>query len=161
GFGSMDSQDSVRMTSIAIEALDLCGCRGVFATGWGGLQTDALPNTIFPIREIPHAWLFPRMAALVHHGGMGTTAAGLRAGIPSVILPIGADQFFWANRVQKLQVGLSKNYFKKTTKQLASVITKAMRDPILRENAAVLGEKIRAEQGVEQAVKLIKEYCPI
>ncbi len=89
GFGSMDTQNPARMTRLVVDALSASGQRGVLASGWGGLHLESLPETIFPIREIPHSWLFPRMAAFVHHGGMGTTAAGLRAGIPAVIIPLG------------------------------------------------------------------------
>jgi len=161
GFGSMDTQDPARMTSLAVNALTISGQRGVLASGWGGLHTKSLPDTIFPFDEIPHSWLFPKMAALVHHGGMGTTAAGLRAGIPSVILPLGGDQPFWADRVQRLGVGIhSAGYFKITAERLAADITRVVSDSILRDNAIALGEKIRVEHGVEYAVKLIKNYSP-
>jgi UDP:flavonoid glycosyltransferase YjiC (YdhE family) len=159
GFGSMDTQDPARMTRLVVNALAASGQRGVLASGWGGLRAESLPETIFPIHEIPHSWLFPQMTALVHHGGMGTTAAGLRSGIPSVILPLGGDQPFWADRVQRLGVGIgSAGYFKITDKRLAADITHALGDSTLRGNAAVLGRKIRAEHGVEQAVELIQKY---
>ena len=162
GFGSMDTQDPVRMTSLVVNALTINGQRGILASGWGGLHAESLPETIFPIHEIPHSWLFPKMAALVHHGGMGTTAAGLRSGIPSIILPVGGDQFFWADRVQRLGVGIrSAGYFKITAERLAVDITRVFSDTILRSKASALGEKIRAERGVEQAVQLIQKYPPI
>jgi sterol 3beta-glucosyltransferase len=159
GFGSMDTQDTARMTRLVVNALAASGQRGVLASGWGGLHAESLPETIFPIREIPHSWLFPQMAALVHHGGMGTTAAGLRSGIPAVILPLGVDQPFWADRVQRLDVGIrSAGYFKITTERLAADITRAVSDNTLRGKAAALGKRIRAERGVEKAVELIQKY---
>lgn len=162
GFGSMDTQDPTRITSLVVNALTMSGQRGVLASGWGGLHAESLPETIFPIREIPHSWLFSKMAALVHHGGMGTTAAGLRSGIPSIILPLGGDQPFWADRVQRLGVGIrSAGYFKITAQRLAADITRAVSDTILRGNAIALGEKIRTERGVERAVELIQKYPPI
>jgi sterol 3beta-glucosyltransferase len=162
GFGSMDTQDPARMTSLVVNALTMSSQRGVLASGWGGLHAKSLPETIFPIHEIPHSWLFPKMAALVHHGGMGTTAAGLRSGIPSVILPLGGDQPFWADRVQRLGVGIhSAGFFKITAERLAADINRAVNDTILRDNAAAMREKIRAEHGVEWAVKLIQKYSPI
>jgi sterol 3beta-glucosyltransferase len=159
GFGSMDTQDTARMTRLVVSALAASGQRGVLASGWGGLHAESLPETIFPIREIPHSWLFPQMAALVHHGGMGTVAAGLRSGIPAVILPLGADQSFWADRVQRLGVGIrSAGYFKITAERLAADITRAGSDNTLRGKAAALGKRIRAERGVEKAVELIRKY---
>jgi UDP:flavonoid glycosyltransferase YjiC (YdhE family) len=150
GFGSMDTQDPARMTRLVVDSLVASGQRGVLASGWGGLHTESLPDTIFSIKEIPHSWLFPRMAALIHHGGMGTTAAGLRAGLPAVIIPLGGDQPFWADRLQRLGVGIrSANHFKITTKRLTADITRAVCDTTLRGNTAALGEKIRAEHGVE------------
>ena len=151
----MDTQDPARMTSLVVNALAASGQRGVLASGWGGLHAESLPETIFPIHEIPHSWLFPKMAALVHHGGMGTTAAGLRSGIPSVILPVGGDQPFWADRIQRLGVGIrSAGYFRITAKRLAADIARAVSNMALRGNAAALGEKIRVERGVERAVEL-------
>lgn len=161
GFGSMDTQDPARITSLVANALTISDQRGVLASGWSGLPTESLPKTVFPIREIPHSWLFPKMAALVHHGGMGTTAAGLRSGIPSIILPLGGDQPFWADRVQRLGVGIrSADYFKITAARLAAEITHAVSDVTLRGNAIALGNKIRTERGVEQAVALIQKYPP-
>jgi sterol 3beta-glucosyltransferase len=149
------------MTRLVVEALAASGQRGVLDSGWGGLQTESLPETIFPIQEIPHSWLFPRMAALVHHGGMGTTAAGLRAGIPAVIIPLGGDQAFWADRLQRLGVGIhSAGFFKISTKRLVADITRVVSDTFLRTKAAALGEKIRVEQGVEKAVGLIRKIHP-
>ena len=159
GFGSMDTQNPARMTRLVVDALAASGQRGVLASGWGGLQAGALPETIFQIQEMPHSWLFSRMAALVHHGGMGTTAAGLRAGIPAVIIPLGGDQPFWADRIQRLGVGIhSAGFFKISTERLAADLMRAVSDPVLRTRAAVLGEKIRAEHGVDQAVGLIQNY---
>ena len=159
GFGSMDIQDSARMTRLVVDALDASGQRGVLASGWGGLQSEALPETIFPIREIPHSWLFPQMAALVHHGGMGTTAAGLRAGIPAVIIPLGGDQPFWADRLQRLGVGIhSASFFKTSAARLAADISRALSDPFLCARAVVLGKKICTEHGVDRAVGLIQNY---
>ena len=157
----MDAQDSARMTSLVVSALAATGKRGVLASGWSRLHAESLPETIFPIREIPHSWLFHKMAALVHHGGQGTTAAGLRSGIPSIILPLAGDQPFWADRVQRLAVGIrSAGYFEITADRLAADIARAVGDITLRGNAAALGETIRAERGVERAVELIQKYPP-
>ena len=95
---------------------------------------------------------------MVHHGGMGTTAAGLRAGIPSVIIPTGADQPFWAQRVEQLGVGVHCASFSKVTAdQLAAALREVTTDTALRQRAAALGERIRAEDGVGQAVAVIQK----
>lgn len=96
----------------AREAMDIAVCtfaqtgqRGILLTGWAGLSELALPANIFPIDTVPHDWLFPQVAAVVHHGGAGTTAAGLRAGRPTITVPFFGDQPFWARQVYKLGVG--------------------------------------------------------
>ncbi len=95
GFGSMGSRNPEAAGRLAVEALARSGQRGVLAAGWSGLQVAELPATVHLISSVPHSWRFPRMAAVVHHGGAGTTA-GLRAGIPSVLAPFMGDQAFGA-----------------------------------------------------------------
>ena len=106
GFGSMAGKDPAALTQLVVAALAAAGARGVVATGWGGLRRAGhVPDTVLMLDSAPHEWLFPRMAAVVHHGGAGTTAAGLRAGRPAVVCPFGMDQVFWAWRVHELGVG--------------------------------------------------------
>ncbi|MDH3570301.1 MAG: glycosyltransferase, partial [Gemmatimonadota bacterium] len=95
GFGSMIAKDPAELFDVALEAIHRTGQRGVLSTGWMGADHTDLPDDVFGIESIPHDWLFPRMAAVVHHGGAGTTAAGLRAGVPSILTPFFADQPFW------------------------------------------------------------------
>jgi sterol 3beta-glucosyltransferase len=158
GFGSMNHEDPESQTHLALRALELSGQRGVLVTGWGGLTRQAPPPHVFFAVDIPHAWLFPRMAAVVHHGGAGTTGAGLRAGIPSIVTPFAPnDQWAWAERVAKLGVGPSVPCIQKlTAKQLAQAIQTAVSDAALRARAATLGEKIRAEDGLSRAVEIIE-----
>ena len=105
GFGSMSTGDPQATAGLILEALRLAGQRGVLLSGWEGMHSDRLPETVYTLDAIPFAWLFPRMAAVVHHGGAGTTAAGLRAGVPSIITPFFADQPYWGRRVAELGVG--------------------------------------------------------
>ena len=98
GFGSMSNRDPENTTQIVLGALRHAGQRGLIATGLGGLTRTDLPDDVFMLESIPHGWLFQRVAAVVHHGGAGTTGAGLLAGAPSVIVPHFADQLFWARR---------------------------------------------------------------
>jgi len=139
-----------------IEALQQTGQRGLLASGWGGLQATELPDTIYQIDAAPHDWLFPQVAAVVHHGGAGTTAAGLRAGKPTVICPFIADQPFWGKVVYARGVGPQPIPQKKLTVEgLAVAIATAVNDVPMQQCAAKLGAQIRAEDGIACAVNLI------
>lgn len=158
GFGSMAGRDPERLAGIVVEALSRSGTRGVLATGWGGLRaaTD-MPGHVFVIDQAPHEALFPRMAAVVHHGGAGTTAAGLRAGRLSIVVPFFGDQPFWGARIAALGAGPAPIPAKKlTAAALAEAIREATDNPEMRRAAETLGEKIRAENGVAEAVRLIE-----
>ena len=110
-------------------------------------------------REIIQGRLLPRTAAVVHHGGAGTTAAGIRAGIPSILIPIGADQRLWAYRVKALGVGPAPiPRSRLSAERLAKAITRAAGDPAMRQRAVDLREKVRAEDGVGEAVRIICQY---
>ncbi len=157
GFGSMTGRDPERVTGIVLEALRRSEQRGLLLTGWGGISASDLPDDVFMIDSAPHDWLFPRVAAVVHHGGSGTTAAGLRAGVPAVIVPFGGDQFLWGRCIRKQGVGPEPIPCKKLTpERLTLAIRMATGNEAMRKNAAALGAKIRAEDGVEQAVAIIE-----
>jgi len=157
GFGSIgDPAAAEQTTRLVIEALQLAGQRGVLATGWSGMtKLDSLPQEIFVLESAPHAWLFPRMAAVVHHGGAGTTAAGLRAGVPSVVIPSGLDQFAWARRLLELGAAPPAVPRKSLTAEgLAAAIRSSLRPGIVAQ-ARLLGEQIRSENGAQQAAQMI------
>lgn len=159
GFGSMNNRNPHEVTEIVIKALDQCHQRGIILTGWGGLSRSDLPDHIFSIESIPFDWLFPQMKALVHHGGAGTTAAGLRAGIPAVIVPFFADQPFWGDRLFRLGVGPRPIPRKKlSVERLAKAISTAINDKNMQSRAAAIGERIRTEDGTSQAVNIIGRY---
>jgi UDP:flavonoid glycosyltransferase YjiC (YdhE family) len=159
GFGSMAGRSPAHFTEIVLQALAKSGQRGLLLTGWGGLQERQAPDGVFVLDSAPHSWLFPRMAAVVHHGGAGTTAEGLRAGVPSVILPFIVDQPFWGKRIRELGVGPPPIPSKKlTADRLARAIHDAVTQPGMRARAAALGKAIRAEDGVGRAVELVKQY---
>ncbi|BDA70078.1 hypothetical protein CAL7716_042440 [Calothrix sp. PCC 7716] len=158
GFGSMASQDSRRTTCLVLEAVRQSGQRAILATGRGGLSYEEIPNNVYMLKSAPHDWLFPRCAAVVHHGGAGTTGAGLKAGKPTTICPFFGDQPFWGRRVFELGVGSYPIPQKQlTAEKLGQTIREVIADSEMRQRAEVLGEKIRAENGVTQAVGLIKE----
>jgi len=159
GFGSMVRRDAEEVTEIVLKALETTKRRGVLAAGWGGISNSDLPDEVIKIDFAPHDWLFPKMAAVVHHGGAGTTAAGLRAGVPSVIVPFFGDQLFWGWRVMELGVGPSPISRKKLTAELlARAIEFAANDNGAIKRAEKLGEALRVERGVETAVKILTEH---
>jgi sterol 3beta-glucosyltransferase len=159
GFGSMASKDATRVTTLVVEVLQQAGQRGVLATGYGGLAAQNLPDTVYALDAAPHDWLFPQMAAVVHHGGAGTTAAGLRAGTPNVICPFFGDQPFWGGRVAALGVGPQPIPQRRLTpERLAQAIRTAVSDAALRRRAAALGATLRQEDGVSQAVEQVHAF---
>lgn len=156
GFGSMAGADPSRLTRLVLAALAAAEQRAVLATGWGGLTAADAPAGVFVTESVPHDWLFPQVAAVVHHGGAGTTAAGLRAGKPTVICPFFGDQPFWGRRVHVLGVGPRPIPQRRlTADRLAAAITAAVGDAAMRARAVRLGGLIRAERGVERAVAVI------
>ena len=163
GFGSMPSRDPAQMARLVTTALRLAGHRGLLLIDPGllgeGLAKEEIDQDILAIGSIPHDWLFPRCVAVVHHGGAGTTAAGLRAGVPSILIPILADQLLWARRIEDLGVGpRSIPRSKLNAERLAEAITQAATDLSMRQRATALGEKINTENGVGKAVEIIDKY---
>lgn len=158
GFGSMLSRKPEETADLVLTALANTGQRAVLSSGWGGLKKENLPETVCMVGSIPHIWLFPRMAAVVHHGGAGTTGAGLHAGIPSIITPFFGDQPFWGQRVYELGVGPKPIPRQRlTVESLAEAIRAAVSDAAIRKNAAHLGKLIRAEDGIARAVAIIEQ----
>ena len=155
GFGSMGMHQAPGMLQVVGDALELSGQRAVIPSGSQprGLPPDRLPRMFF-VDQVSHAWLFPRMAAVMHHGGAGTTAEALRAGVPSLVFPGAADQFFWAERIALLGAGPAPIARRDLSPAgLAKLFTRAVTDREMRERARRIGEKIRAEDGVARAVE--------
>jgi UDP:flavonoid glycosyltransferase YjiC (YdhE family) len=159
GFGSMASGDSAQMTGIILEAMARTGQRALLASGWGGLQADRLPNTVLPVAFVPHDWLFPRVSVAIHHGGAGTTAAVLRAGVPAIVVPFFADQFFWGRRVCALGVGARPIPRKElTVTALERGIRSALDGDGMAARARQLADAIRAEDGIAVAVRAVNDH---
>ncbi|MDX2220038.1 MAG: glycosyltransferase [Burkholderiales bacterium] len=160
GFGSMAGTRPEATTRLVLDAIRQAKVRAVIATGWGGMTEASLPSSVFMLDAAPHEWLFPRMAAVVHHGGAGTTAAGLRAGCPTVICPFGLDQPFWGRAVAALGAGPDPIPQKRlTAERLAAAIARAAGDATIRSNAARVGRSIQAEDGVARAVAIIERIA--
>ena len=154
GFGSMNNVDPEEITTRVLEALRHSNQRGILLTGWAGIGSADLPDEVFKTDEVPHDWLFDRVRAAVHHGGAGTTAASLRAGLPTVVVPFFPDQVFWGWRVAKLGAGPEPVPRKTlTSDRLTAAILRATTDAAMEKRARLLGEKIRAEDGVARAVE--------
>lgn len=160
GFGSIFGSNPERTTKTIIDAIELADVRAILAVGWGGLDISniELPSSVMAIKNAPHDWLFPKVSAVVHHGGCGTTAAGLRAGRPTVICPFFGDQPFWGAKVAELGVGckpIPQRHL--TTEKLADALRLVTTDESIREKANQLGETIRNEKGPENAVHFIEQ----
>ncbi|KAJ7071464.1 glycosyltransferase family 1 protein [Mycena amicta] len=162
GFGSIVVSDPKTMTRCVVDAVLRSGVRAILSKGWSDrlqAKSDAtepeepLPKEIYPIPSIPHDWLFQRIDAACHHGGAGTTGASLRAGIPTIIRPFFGDQFFWADRVEALGVGTGVR--KLTVETLTEALTSATTDVKQVDRARLIGEQIRAEDGVATAIESI------
>ena len=154
GLREHDHQDPGATTRVVVEALQRAGKRGIILSGWGAMHGAELPDDIYCIEFDPHDWLFPQMQAVVHHGGSGSTGAGLKSGVPSFAVPFFADQYFWGDRLARLGVGpkpVPRNRL--TVERLAGAIKQATSDPRIKQRAAVAGKRARSEGGVERAVE--------
>ncbi|KQN72622.1 glycosyltransferase [Devosia sp. Leaf64] len=156
GFGSMPF-GAERNTRILKEAVALWGGRAVVARGWGGIDPRDLPDTIFPIEKAPHDRLFRYVSAVVHHGGAGTTSAGLHLGRPTFIVPQAIDQPYWGRRVYELGCGPKPIRLRKlTAESLAEALADLNSNDSYRRNAALVAEQLRSEDGTDKAIKVIE-----
>ncbi|MFF2658408.1 glycosyltransferase [Kitasatospora sp. NPDC058032] len=145
GFGSMAPGEGERLGELVTEAVRRAGVRAVVQAGWAGLK--AAGDDVLSVGDLPHDWLFPRTAAVVHHAGAGTTGAALRAGVPAVPVPVMVDQPFWAERLHRLGVAPEPVPFADlTAERLAAAITAALAEPV-RRRAAAVGALMAAEDG--------------
>lgn len=145
GFGSMTDPDPGRTTREVLAAVERLGCRALIGRGWAGLGAGPLPGNVQVVGAVSHSRLFPRLAAVVHHGGAGTTTTAARAGIPQVVVPHVADQFYWARRVQQLGLGppaLSRRRLR--ADRLAAALAATFDNEMLFERTQAFGARLRA-----------------
>lgn len=154
-FGSMTVWDPAWLAETAVDALARTGKRGVFVGAFD--SADVVGDGVYHVPEVPYRWLFPKAAAVVHHAGAGTTAAALRAGVPSVTVPFFGDQPFWARQVEEIGAG-PEPIRRLSAARLAEAIDTATSDRRIRENAAQAGRRIRAEDGLGRAVQIVEQY---
>jgi sterol 3beta-glucosyltransferase len=156
-FGSMVNRDKEKIDRIVHEALQQTANRGIILSGWGGVQQPSSEELLY-LAAAPHDWLLPRCKTVIHHGGAGTTAAGLRAGIPNIVVPFLGDQPFWGERVHAIGAGpkpiLVKNL---SVEKLVRAIVEAGSESV-RERAQAIGQQLRTEDGTGEAVKWIEKY---
>ena len=155
-FGSMIHRNADRIADVILSSIRRAGERAIILTGWDGWRGRVSNDEFLFLDSAPHDWLFPRCEAVVHHGGAGTTAAALRAGIPSVVLPFGGDQMFWGKRIYELGAGsypISANRIQENYFQSALEAVKGER---MQYSARRVGEKIRFENGIENAIRVVQ-----
>lgn len=145
------------------DGFDLLGKRLLVQKGWAGFSEDMLPENIdrtsVLFRDfLPQDWLFAHTSCAIQHGGIGSIARALLQACPLLLEPFGNDQFFNANRVHELGVGAVLNPFTNTPEKIAKAISNILREPRVRIKLGILSEKLRNEDGAENAIRLIDEY---
>jgi UDP:flavonoid glycosyltransferase YjiC (YdhE family) len=161
GFGSAVVPDSAAVSRTIFAALEKAGARGVVSEGWGNLGHESPPPNVYLIGDAPHDWLFRHCRAVCHHGGAGTTAAGLRAGLPTVVVPFFGDQFFWGQVIADAGAGPQPIPIDDLESEaLADAFTLCAR-PEVRECAEALGEKVRDTDGVELTAQSVYRHLPV
>jgi UDP:flavonoid glycosyltransferase YjiC (YdhE family) len=158
GAMSLGDEDALETASLFVDAIQAANVRAIIQ-GWDvGMKQLTLSPTIYAVGSLPHSWLMPQCAGVVHHGGFGTTSAGFRGGIPALVIPHIADQFYWGQRVYELGVGPeSIRRGRLDSMGLVAALDELVSNEKLRQAATSLGEKIREEKGVDMAVDLIEE----
>ncbi|XP_020094630.1 sterol 3-beta-glucosyltransferase UGT80A2-like isoform X1 [Ananas comosus] len=161
GFGSLPVQEPEKMTKIIVEALQITGQRGIINKGWGGLGDLAEPEDfVYLLDNVPHDWLFLQCKAVVHHGGAGTTAAGLKAACPTTVIPFFGDQPFWGDRVHARGLGPPPIPVEEFSLEKLVGAIKFMLDPQVKERALELAKAMETEDGVTGAVKAFFKHLP-
>ncbi len=147
----MPSRNPAKLTETVLAALEQTGQRAILATGWGGLSGQSLPRTlsgrVFLLDKAPHSWLFPRCAAIVHHGGAGTTHEALRWGKPSLVCPVFGDQPFWGAQVHKIGAGPAPIRQKSLTPSKLARALMQLEDPVYRVGAKRVADIMASEPG--------------
>lgn len=155
GFGSMTDSSPQKTSRLLAEAVAVLGVRAIIAKGWAGLGEEACAKNIKMIGHVPHARLFPKMAAVIHHGGAGTVYAAARAGVPQIVVPHILDQYYWGNRVHKLGLGPRPIHRSRLTlRSLVSAVQQCISDLGFKEEAQSLAMKLRARNGLQEAVAI-------
>jgi sterol 3beta-glucosyltransferase len=157
-FGSMVNRNVKEIDRLVCDALGRTGNRGIILSGWGQMANPSSEKILY-LDEVPHDWLLPQCRMIIHHGGAGTTSAGLQAGIPNIVIPFAADQPFWGRRGHAIGAGPAPIPVKKlSTEKLTQAIQEA-ESQAYHERAARYGRTVRTEDGVGAAVRWIEKYA--
>jgi UDP:flavonoid glycosyltransferase YjiC (YdhE family) len=158
GFSSQVDRKTRHVIQMAVDALAQTGQPGILIAGWSRLQGIELAEHMFPIRSVPYDWLFPRIAAMIHHGGSGSTAMALRAGLPNMAVPFGYEQELWGRQIAARGAGVDPILpGELTLEKLTDSIRRLVEDEKIRTKAAHLGEMLRAEDGIGTAVRIVEQ----
>ncbi|TKA70441.1 hypothetical protein B0A49_06644 [Cryomyces minteri] len=151
GFGFIVVDDPDAMTKLIFNAIRLASVRALVSKGWGGLGAHEVgkPDEVFMLGNIPHDWLFEHLSAVVPHGGAGTTAAGIAAGKPSVIVPFFGDQHFWGSVIARASAGPAPIAYKDLTAELLAEQLRIALSPEALTKARELGARMSLEEGAE------------
>lgn len=163
GFGSIVVEDQVKLTRTVFEAIQQSGQRAIVSKGWGNLGADEVevPENVLLIGSVPHDWLFRQVSCVIHHGGAGTTAAGLALGRPTIIIPFFGDQQFWGQIVARSGAGPAPIPHKQLTAEgLSDAIAKAL-EPSVQEKANEIAEKMKGESGVRDSVRSFHRHLDL
>ncbi|HUL02274.1 MAG TPA: glycosyltransferase [Gemmatimonadales bacterium] len=160
GFGSVVVEDPAALRRIIFTALEKARARGIVSDGWAHLGGAAPPPNVCLIGDTPHDWLFARCRAVCHHGGAGTTAAGLRAGLPTVVVPFFGDQFFWGRVIADAGAGPEPIPIHRLDSDRLAEAFEMCRHAQVRERAAALGTAVRETDGVELVVRSLYRHLP-
>ena len=163
GFGSIVVDDPNAMTRMIFDAVKQSGVRALVSKGWGGFGADeiGIPEGVFMLGNVPHDWLFQHVSTVVHHGGAGTTAAGIKAGKPTMVVPFFGDQPFWGAMIAKADAGPEPIPYKKLTAEKLAEAIKTCLAPETLEKAKLLGESIREEQGTDIGGKSFHDHLNV
>lgn len=159
GFGSMTGFNGAWLLDALIEAM--AGRRALFYPGWSGIDASVLPDNFFVIGDTPHDWLLPRTAVVIHHGGSGTSHSAARSGVPSIVTPFAGDQFFWADRLRVAGVAPPAVDGRRPKASAFASALEFAADARVRNRAKALSEKMRAENGVADAVTTLERIVSV
>lgn len=163
GFGSIVVDDPNAMTKMIFDAIRATGVRALVSKGWGGLGADdvGVPEGVFMLGNVPHDWLFKHVTCVVHHGGAGTTAAGIKAGKPTLVVPFFGDQPFWGAMVARAGAGPEPIPYKELTAERLAAAIQFCILPGTIEKATRYGEKVRDEKGTDVGAQFFHNHLDI
>lgn len=163
GFGSIVVDNPIQLLRTIFKAINCVGQRAIISRGWAGLGAEEmdLPDNVLIIGDIPHDWLFQHVSCVIHHGGAGTTAAGLAHGCPTIIVPFFGDQYFWGSAVSRAGAGPAPIPFKNLTSQTLMECIKVALQAHIRQGAQKIQNQMHEESGTSDGVRSFHRHINI